>query len=58
MITTPDDEIHELETEYREAVIISCPHCPHEYEENPGAFRRGKIFTCPKCNYRWINAID
>ena len=59
MLTEEESEsIEELETETREAMIVLCPHCPHEFEENPGALTYGREISCPKCNYRWINITD
>ena len=59
MLTEEESELlDELETETREAMIILCPHCPHEFEENPGVLTYGREISCPRCNYRWINVAD
>jgi len=52
------NQLEEIETEVREAIIILCPNCPNDFEENAGSIRYGRILECPKCHERWINTLD
>ena len=44
-----------LSTQYRRALIIQCPDCPEEYEEDELAISEQAINKCPKCKFVWVN---
>jgi predicted Zn-ribbon and HTH transcriptional regulator len=46
-----------LLTEYRRVLIIQCPDCPNEYEENDCAIAEQAINQCPKCKFIWVNEL-
>lgn len=53
-----DDNTPRIDPEYREAIILSCPNCPHEYEVNFASIKCEALNICPKCKFEWISDSD
>jgi len=57
MLTNDDYEnAPSLNTEYRRALLIQCPDCPHEFEVKRWASAE-EIIQCPECKFIWVNEL-
>jgi len=46
-----------IKTKYRNVLIVGCPKCGHEYEEEDSAIGEQAANQCQKCMFIWVNEL-